>query len=230
MQISIYGNYGKPLLVFPSSEGTHADYKNFGMIEACQAFIDDQKIKIYCVDSIDSDSWMNKESHPAERGRNHAAYDSYIVHEVVPFIYGNCNSDRIPIIASGCSLGAYHAANVFFKYPEIFDTAILLSGVYSLDFSVGDFIDENVYSNDPLKYLPNMTSADRLQKYRRNQLILCCGQGPWEDECLRDTYRLADVLEAKQIGHWLDIWGHDVAHEWIWWRKMMPYFLGQIRL
>ena len=38
-------------------------------------------------------------------------------------------------------------------------------------------------------------------------------------------------FEAKNIPIWVDLWGHDVNHDWNWWYKQtayyMPYILGQ---
>ena len=39
------------------------------------------------------------------------------------------------------------------------------------------------------------------------------------------------IFEAKGIPVWVDLWGHDVKHDWDWWYKQvayyMPYILGQ---
>ena len=40
-------------------------------------------------------------------------------------------------------------------------------------------------------------------------------------------YKLKEAFDQKQIPAWFAEWGHDVAHDWEWWRKQMPYFLGQ---
>jgi esterase/lipase superfamily enzyme len=229
MELKVYGNYGRPMLVFPSANGRFFDYEGFGMIEACASFIDGLKLKVVCIDGIDSETWLG-DAHPAEKGRRYAQYEAYVLGEAIPFIYANCRVDRIGIIATGCSMGAYHAGNLYFKHPDIFTSAILLSGVYSLDFCVGDYVDDNVYFNDPLKYLPNLEDPNTLERYRSNQIVIACGQGAWEEWHIAESRRLSEVLAAKDIPHWLDLWGEDVAHEWPWWQKMMPYFLGHLRL
>ena len=42
---------------------------------------------------------------------------------------------------------------------------------------------------------------------------------------------LKRILEAKHIPIWVDLWGHDVKHDWEWWYKQvvyyMPFVLGQ---
>jgi esterase/lipase superfamily enzyme len=47
---------------------------------------------------------------------------------------------------------------------------------------------------------------------------------------LEDTLALKRILDDKQIWCWVDIWGHDVNHDWPWWRRQMPYFLGNLGL
>lgn len=228
MELKVYGHYGKPLLVFPAQSGRFFDYENFGMIAAIQEFIDDGKIKVFAVDSIDSQSWANGNAHPADRARRHEHYDRYILEEVAPFIDQHCGCVGEKIVATGCSMGAYHAVNFFFRHPGVFSGVIALSGLYQLGMFVGDYMDDQVYFNSPLAYLPNMADAWYLERYRQGQIIICCGQGAWEDAMLADSLQLKSILAAKDIPAWIDIWGHDVNHDWPWWQKMMPYYLDKI--
>ncbi len=75
------------------------------------------------------------------------------------------------------------------------------------------------YYHFPLTYLPNLDDPKYLEKYRESQIILCVGQGAWEQESLPDTRNMKRVLEEKQIPVWVDFWGYDVNHDWPWWRK-----------
>jgi len=229
MELKIYGHSGKPAIVFPSAGGRFYDYEDFGMVEACRAFIEAGKLILFAVDSMDRESWMNEGAHPADRARRHNDYDRYIVDEVVPYIRERTWWDG-GLLATGCSMGAYHAANVFFRHPDVFDAVIALSGVYKLTRFVGDYCDDNVYYNAPLSYLPNLDDPRYLDRYRRSRIVVCAGQGAWEDEMLEDTLRLGDILDRKGIPAWVDIWGHDVNHDWPWWRRMMPYFLERLPL
>lgn len=131
-------------------------------------------------------------------------------------------------MATGCSLGAYHAANFFFRHPDIFDTVIALSGPYSAKFSVGDFMNEDVYMNSPLSYLPNLTDPAYLEPLRQSEIIIATGQGRWEEEIIPETRALQAILESKNIPAWVDFWGYDVDHDWPWWRIQMPYFLSHL--
>ena len=228
MEVKVYGNLGKAMVVFPSSGGRFYEYEDFGMIEACRPFIEEGKLKIFSLDSVDYESWFNHDAHPADRARRHNDYDRYVTDEVRPFIENHPGSSS-GYLATGCSLGAYHAANFFFRHPDIFDAVIALSGLYSLHFSVGDYMDDNVFFNSPLAYLPGMEDPWYLDRYRESNIILCSGQGAWENG-LEEAQAVQAILDAKGVPCWLDLWGYDVNHDWPWWRKQMPYFLGKLNL
>lgn len=228
--MKVYGHFGKPILVFPAQGGRFYEYEDFKMIEAISGFIEDGKVKVFTVDSLDSQSWANWNAHPVDRARRHEDYDRYITQEVVPFIRQHCEGLESGVISTGVSMGAYHAANFFFRHPDVFDTVIALSGLFQLRMFVGDFVDDNVYFNCPLYYLPDLNDPWYLDKYRRSKIIVCVGQGAWEDAMLVDAYELKRILESKQIPAWIDIWGSDVNHDWPWWRKMMPYYLSKLEL
>jgi esterase/lipase superfamily enzyme len=230
MEVNVYGYYGKPVLVFPAQAGRFYDFENFGMVSAIASFIEAGQIKLFTVDSIDSQSWANNGAHPADRARRHQDYDRYIVEEVVPFMRKHSGDTGAKFISTGVSMGAYHATNFFFRHPDIFDTVIAISGLFQLNHFIGDYMDENVYFNTPLAYLPNLNDPWHLDQYRQSRIIVCTGQGAWEDEMLADTHELKRILEQKDIPHWIDIWGGDVNHDWPWWHKMLPYFLEKLQL
>ena len=59
MNFNVYGHAGKPIVVFPSSGGSQNEYADFGMIEACQSFIDRGLVRFYTPDSVDAESWLS---------------------------------------------------------------------------------------------------------------------------------------------------------------------------
>ncbi len=230
MELKVYGYYGKPLIAFPAQAGRFYDFENFGMVGAISSQIESGRVKLFCVDSVDGQSWTNWNSHPADRAWRHQDYDRYITNEVAPFIRENCNHSQEKFIATGASMGAYHAANFFFRHPDIFDTTIALSGVYRLNMFIGDYMDDNVYFNSPLDYLPNLDDRWYLERYQKSNIIISCGQGAWEDEMLADSHALKRILETKGVPAWFDFWGYDVNHDWPWWHKMLPYYLDHLEL
>jgi esterase/lipase superfamily enzyme len=226
MEFKIYGHTGKPVLAFPCQGGRFYEWEDFRMIEALQSIIDSGKIQLFTVDSVDNQAWANWNAHPADRGRRHEQYDGYIIGEIAPFIRQRTGQDKI--ILTGCSMGAYHSINFFFRHPDLFDTTIAISGPSSLKIFVGDYSDDCVFYNTPLSYLPGLNDDWYLDQYRQSRIIVCCGQGAWEEEMLADTLALQKILEDKGIPAWIDIWGQDVNHDWPWWRTMVPYFFNKL--
>jgi esterase/lipase superfamily enzyme len=228
MELKVYGHAGKPFVAFPAQGGRFYEYEDFGMVEACQPSIDAGRVTLVTVDSIDNQSWCNWGLHPADRGRRHNDYDRYVIHEVIPFIRERGLIGELA--ATGCSMGGYHAANFFFRHPDVFDTMICLSGLLQLRMFVGDAADDTVYFNTPLAYLPGLDDPWYIDRYRRSQIIVCAGQGPWDEDMLADARALESILSAKGVPAWIDVWGHDVSHDWPWWRRQMPYFLHHLGL
>ena len=219
------------MLVLPSMGGRFFDFENFGMVEACRPFLDSGRLSIFAVDGRDSESWLNAAVPLAERGRRHEAWEACLLREVLPLTRSLCpRAEPRDLIVTGCSGGAFHAANFFFRHPDACGTVIALSGVYSLKnfLPLEGAWDDRVYFNDPLMYLPGLEDEWFLDLYRQSRIIICVGQGAWEHVCLPETRALSEVLTAKAVPHWLDLWGLDVNHDWPWWRKQLPYFLGHV--
>jgi len=222
-----YGHYGRPLLVFPSQQGHSTDYEDRGMIASISGLIDAGRVKVYCVDSFDSASWdVPGNATLEERAQLHGKYEDWILNQVVPFIYDDC-SGPTEIITTGCSFGAYHAANFALKRADLFPLALCHSGIYDLDFLGHGERADAVYFNNPAAYVQHM-GGDHLDWLRgRVTLVLVCGQGMWEDttRALESTKAFAGILASKGIRHELDLWGHDVPHDWPSWRNQIAHHL-----
>ena len=227
MELKVYGSDGKGVIVFPTAQGRFYEYEDFDMIDACRAFIDAKKIKLFTVDSVDNQSWYNYDMNPDERARRYDDYSKYVMREVVPFVQTH-GTTYPKLMITGCSVGATHATNFFFKHPDVFDTLLALSGLYSAWHFLGDYMDETVYYHFPLSYLPGLNDTWYLEQYRKSTIVFCVGQGAWEHQSLPDTQAMQTILEQKEIPAWVDIWGPDVYHDWSWWRKQIAYFLGHL--
>ena len=228
MTVGEYGHAGKPFLVFSCQDGRYVEYQDFGMLEVLRPHLESGKIRLFTVDSWDGRSWTNERMHPHDRARGAEQFDRYITAEVVPFI--RQRTARADIMTNGCSMGGYHAANFFFRHPQLFDGCLAISGIYTLELFIGDYMDDRVYYQSPLAYLRNLTDPAILERYRQSQIVACVGQGAWEEPMLTETRALKALLEQKQVPAWVDIWGRDVNHDWPWWKKMIPYFLGHLGL
>jgi esterase/lipase superfamily enzyme len=221
-----YGHYGRPLLVFPSQEGRASDYEERGMIESIKWLLDEGRLKVYCVDSFDSHSWHDPTLPLEERARRHGLYESWILEQVVPWIHHDC-AGPTEIMTNGCSFGAFHAANFTLKRTDLFPLAICHSGVYDVAVVGGGEGGESVYFNNPMDYVTNL-HGDHLEWLRgQANFVVVCGQGQWEDTtgALGSSIRFAELLSEKGIRHELDLWGHDVPHDWPSWRAQLAHHL-----
>lgn len=224
MNIRIYGSAdGTPILVFPTQDAMSDNFENFGMIDALAN--DLGRMQLFCVDTVDTETWSNTWGDKSWRAWRQEAYYTYIISEVLPFISMENSSSRMPL-AAGCSLGAMHAAIVFFRRPDLFGGVLALSGVYDAKFFTDGWMDGMLYENSPLDFLSNMP-ADHpyIELYNQRRIVLCVGQGAWEDEGRRTTALMGDVLYRKGIHAWVDFWGYDVDHDWAWWKNQFSYFL-----
>lgn len=223
MGILAFGHYGTPVIAFPSGGGQFYDFENNGMIEAVSPLIEAGQVKVYCPDGIDHESWLNHGVDPHWRAVRHNAYQDFIVSNLVPAIRVDCKTPDLKIALTGCSLGAYHAVNFALKFPHLFHYALGMSGRYDLEHICGSNGSEEFYFNNPMAYAHNLHNGPLDHVRWNTHLVLVCGQGAWEDKCLHETHRLADILAEKGISHERDIWGHDVEHHWYWWRQQIAH-------
>jgi esterase/lipase superfamily enzyme len=231
-----FGHAGVPMVAFPSSDGHFWDYADHGMIESVRKWVDLGKLQVFCVDGRDWEAWSNASIGSWDRANRADVWDSAIAEEVFPIVQEKSTAGERNVIVTGCSGGGFHAANFLFRHPELCNTAICLSGVYSTKHFRTDHVDDydysypGVYYNNPLHYMKHLSDEKLLKKLRDTRIILCCGRGAYEEECLAETYALSAILNDKRINHWLDIWGHDVNHDWPWWRIQLAHFLGKLEL
>lgn len=224
MEIVAYGHFGTAMLMFPSAAADYLEYERFKLIETIQPFIEASKIKVYSINSINSESWLNDKMHPREKAIRHQQYNQYIVEEVVPFIYRDCDGPT-PIITCGVSLGALHAANSYFRRPDVFDGVIAMSGIYDLKAYSKGYFDEDCYFNSPMDYLPNMDDPYWLNQLRaKEHVYFVSGKGAYEDPSA--SVAIGEVLQAKNIPHEVDLWGYEWGHDWPTWRAMLPHYVG----
>jgi esterase/lipase superfamily enzyme len=231
MYLKVYGHWGTPFVIFPCSNGRYFDFETMGMVGAISGHIDRGAIKLFCVDSVDAESWYNFAAAPADRNLRHEAYDRYVVQEVIPFVLDHCRSPGERVMAGGCSMGAYHSLNVFLKHPDVFEGVIALSGLYRLDrpeFGLSAADIPAVYYNSPIHYLSGLEDPWYLAAYRKATIVVCAGQGQWEDAAVADTRALDSIFRSKSIPAWVDFWGTDVNHDWPWWYRQMNYFLDRL--
>lgn len=222
-----YGHSGKPCLVFPPQDGKFYNYEDFKMVEQLAPYIEEGKLQLFCVDSIDKESWSDTNGNPRYRIELQEKWFQHIANEMIPKIWEVTH--RNDLIVTGCSMGGAHAGILFFRRPDLFDTLISLSGAFDASMFFGDYMDDLVYNNSPVHFLKNMPMDHYyLDLYRQKDIIICIGQGAWEEELIPSNRELENILKEKQVPAWVDFWGYDVAHDWDWWQKQIKYFMDKI--
>jgi len=224
-RIVVLGHWGPPMIMFPTSGGDEEEYERQGLIGAIGDFIDAGRVKAFCVNTNHSDSFGNDGAHPLHRSWMQRMYSDYIRHEVVPFVRQHCQSPDIAVWTMGASLGAYHAANTLFKYPDVVKRCFALSGVYDMKRFMDGAYDDNFYFNNPVDYLSKASDAWTLWHLESCDIHIATGSGPWENSA--DSYRLSNILAGCGIRHHLDDWRDRGGHDWPYWKHQMREYLRQ---
>jgi esterase/lipase superfamily enzyme len=225
MELLVFGHSGQPVVVFPTSGGRFYEFEDRGMIEVLTAKIDAGLLQLWCVDSVDLESWYNRHVTPRERVARHLQYEDYLIHELAPVILQQANEKGTAhsgLLALGCSFGGYHAANIAFRHPDVFTGMLSLSGIFDLSKFLDSYQDESSYLNLPTYYLPNLNDPWFLERLRSNRFVLATG---WDDQCLRQNQDLDRILNEKAIPHQLHVWNDQNAHDWPTWRRMVAEYL-----
>lgn len=223
MPAAVYGDYGFALLLVPTAAADYLEYERFQMMDCLEPYVNSGKLKIYSVNSINNESWLNNEMAGEHKAIRHNQFNEYIYNEVVPFIK-NTSSAETPIITCGASFGALHSMNLFLKRPDLINGVIAMSGVYDLTEYTKGYFDEQVYFNSPQHYIPNLADHGILEQIRRsNHVHILTGSGAYEDP--NASRGFASILYGKGINYELDVWGEEWKHDWPTWRAMLPMYL-----
>lgn len=220
MPIVSYGNYGFALLLVPTAAADYLEYERFQLIDSLAPFINAGKMKVFSVDSVNNESWLNNNMAPWDKSHRHVQWNNYIYNEVIPYIKSE-TSPETPVFVSGASFGALHSMNLFLKRPDLINGVIAMSGVYDLTYYSNGYMDDNVYFNSPQHYMPNLTDHSVLENIRRSSHIhILTGSGSYEDP--RAGGEFAKILYDKGINYDFDNWGENYKHDWPTWRDMLP--------
>lgn len=228
MEYKTYGTWGQPILAFPSQDGRYFDWEDRDMIASMAPWIESGKVRVICCDGIDWETWTAWNNWDNRwRIEQHERWFRYIVDELLPNVR---NFPEESFFTTGCSMGAFHAANAFFRRPDVFNGLIALSGLYDCHYGFPNYSDELTYQNSPIDFLWQMPEDHPwMQMYRERCIMVCVGQGNWEAELIESTRRLDTVLCAKHVHNaHFEYWGYDSHHDWPWWRNQIPVFLGKI--
>jgi esterase/lipase superfamily enzyme len=220
MELLVFGHGGPPVIVFPSSMGAFFEYEDRGMVDAVSAKLENGHLQLFCVTSVDSESWYNRHVHPRQRVTRHLQYESYLLSDVVPFVHHLNGHRRIGV--TGCSFGAYHAMVFALRKPHIFTSCTTMGGAFDIRQFLDGYYDQDCYFLNPPDFLANLHDPHDLEQIRRNKWVLVTGE---YDICRGDTERFSGLLHSKGIPHSLHVWGYGSKHDWPDWRPMAAAYL-----
>ncbi len=225
MEMLIFGTSGSPVIFFPTRTAKFYDYEDWKVVEAFKDKLLAGEIQLFCIDSSDQQSFYNKAITPAQRIAEHGHFEQYILQELMPFI--RQRNDNTNFISAGCSLGAYHAINLAFRYPLLFSKVVAMSGRYDLTLKLSYFndlfdgyMDDHIYSHTPTKFLPHIFNQHSLELLRKLDITIVIGE---EDAFLENNNLLHKQLLDKQIDHKYYIWKGE-AHKAQYWIQMVKLY------
>ena len=222
-----WGTYGQPVLLFPTAGGDCEEIERFLMIDALKELLDAGRIKIYSCDSVAGKALLTREGDARHQMWLQNQFHQYVRHEVVPAVRADCKTGDLELWAAGASIGAFHAAAVVCRFPDVFSRAICMSGTYDIrrfyEASPGDFT-HDFWVSSPVHFVPSLEGR-HLEVLRSRFLLIPSGEGRAED--IGESWRLARTLGDKGIPNRVDSWGPEWPHDWQTWRKMLPQYLDE---
>ncbi len=221
-EMLVFGHAGRPVIMFPTSQGRYYQDKDFGLVDAIKWYIDEGLIRVYCPDSIDGQSWYNKSIHPADRIKTHLAYENVILNDLLPWARHDTGVDKAILV--GPSFGGYHAVNTAFRHPSLFSHVISMSGAFDMRQFMDGYHDQEFYFCNPVDFVGGMPEGETLQQIREMSITLACSDN---DICKDDNFNFHNLLKDKGISHWFDFRA-GTSHDWPVWFEMLPLYLSKI--
>jgi esterase/lipase superfamily enzyme len=210
-----FGESGLPLLVFPTSMGRFYQWEDFGMVGSLADKIDGGFIQLWCVDSVDAESWYAKNKAPRERVRRHLQYERYLLNELLP---------RLPVapVVTGTSFGALHSLLLALRHPRRVSGFVGLSGSYDTGHWLNGHFDDDVYFTNPVAFLPGLHDEAYLAPLRGMlKRVIATGE---HDPSVSESVRVGSLLKEKGVEVALDLWP-GWSHDWPYWRDMMRRYV-----
>ncbi len=220
MDLLVFGHAGARAIVYPTSMGRFFEWEDQGMIRSLEEHLERGWLQLYCVDSVDDDSWYAKWKRPRDRAIRQFQYDAYIREEVFP-LSRQVNENPFAM-TMGASFGAYHAVTFALRYPQLVGRAIGMSGLYDIRDQTDGYSDDLVYQQNPADFILGEHDPERLAALQRLDLIMAIGR---DDPMRRRNEDFSRRLWSRGIGHALRIWD-GWSHDWPYWREMIRRYVG----
>lgn len=219
MDMLVFGHAGARALVFPTAQGRFYDWEDHGMINALARQLEEGWLQLYCVDSVDEESWFAGQKLPGDRAWRHLQYEGYVRDEVLPVTRLNDNAFMMTL---GADFGAWHAVTFAMRYPTLVGRTIGMSGVYDIRQETAGYSDANVYAFNPADFVLNEHDPQWLHQLSRLEIILAVGG---DDPVCADNKAFSERLWSRDVWHALRIWDGE-AHDWPSWQQMVLKYIG----
>lgn len=219
MDLLIFGHGGARALVFPTSMGKFYEWEDRGMVNALREPLERGWLQLYCVDSIDTESWYCWWAHPGGRAYRHHQYFEYLHNEVLPLM--NQKNGNPFLITVGMSFGAFHAMSFGLKYAHRVDRILAIAGLYDIRRFTGGYSDDYVYFNNPMQFIAGEHDGNRLAALRHLDIIMPVGN---TDPLIQHSRDMSGLLWSKGIGNALREWD-GWCHDWPYWYRMVPMYM-----
>lgn len=219
MEFLWFGQFGRPVMMFPTSSGRFFENEDFGLAASVADKVDAGEIQLVLVDTVNGESWYNKSVHPQVRAARHVQYDSYLRHEMAPYIFNR--AQRGDLTVYGASFGAYHASNFAARYPDVVSRAICFSGVYDIYAFTDGYWDDNCYYHCPVAFIANM-DGNLAARLARTSWVIATGE---HDSLVQKNREFSSLLWSKGIPNHSEFWGGVFGHDWPWWREHLRRFV-----
>ncbi|XWX05522.1 alpha/beta hydrolase-fold protein (plasmid) [Aggregatilineales bacterium SYSU G02658] len=220
MELLIFGYAGARVIIFPTSKGRFFEWEDRGMVAALSDSLIRGHLQLYCIDSVDAESWYAWHIHPGARAWRHHQYMRYVYDEVLPL---STHKNGNPFLMTmGASFGAFHAMSFGLHFPETVDRILGFSGLYDIRTFTGGYSDDMVYRYNPMQFIPNEHDPARLRALRHVDIIMATGR---DDRLIESARAMSGTLWAKGIGNALREWD-GWSHDWPYWTRMMLAYIG----
>lgn len=220
MELLVFGHAGAKVLVFPTSMGKFYEWEDRGMINTLSEHLHKGWLQLYCVDSVDAESWYAKWAQPSGRAWRHVQYENYLLHEVIPLM--NRKNGTPFLITTGASFGAFHAMNFGLRHPDITSRILAMSGIYDISRWLDGYQEGHGYFNNPVAYIKNEHDGHRLNQMRNMDIIITAGE---HDPNIGGNRHFSQLLWDKNIWHAFRVWD-GWSHDWPYWQKMVLTYIS----
>ena len=226
--VARWGEIGAPLFIFATAGGDAEEIERFLVIDTLAPYLEAGRIKVYSCDSLAGRAMLTQEGTPQHRMRMMNRFQEFMYREVVPAIRSDCEDPEATVMTAGSSIGAFYALAMVCRFPDVFTHALCMSGSYDLlrflKASPHETT-EDLYLSSPLHFLPGLDGT-LLERLRTRFVLLASGRGRAED--IDESFRVAELLERKEVPHRMDDWGEEWHHDWPTWRNMLHRYVDEL--